>query len=348
MKFFKSTIFISSHLFWWIQLFYSNCLLPIKAFSLQQTKPRQFSTLLYSSLDSSDNGSFSTSVDFAMDPTSDTARDIVRNHLGLSMTQYKQLAALAVLVVDWNEKLNLISRRDCCKEVVFGRHILPSLAPLGLDKDDPEEVVIQDGMRVVDVGTGGGFPGLPLAIAYPEVDFLLVDSVGKKLAAVQDMADTLQLKNVKTHHGRAELLEQKDFDVCVGRSVAAIPTYCFWIQDLLKQDTGRLLYMIGGDIPDDLLDQALLDRDIDDLLDCPNASDKRVLLFSQASVQSIANASGEKPRVSAKPKASFGKRKKNKKAKGQWTKRDNSAPKQRGYEGLKRYDSLNNSSSSSS
>lgn len=181
----------------------------------------------------------------------------------------------------------------------------------------------------------------PLAIAYPNVDFLLVDSVGKKLGAVQDMADTLGLTNVKIHHGRAELVQEK-FDVCVGRSVAAIPTYCYWIQDLLKKDTGRLLYMIGGDIEQELLDDAIIDTDIDELLDCPNASDKRVLVFSQTSVKKIAAASGEKPRVTNQRRTSSSKSKKKRKpAKGEWTKRDNSEKKQRGYENFKRYDNLN-------
>ena len=181
----------------------------------------------------------------------------------------------------------------------------------------------------------------PLAIVYPNVDFLLVDSVGKKLDAVQDMADTLGLTNVKIHHGRAELVQEK-FDVCVVRSVAAIPTYCYWIQNLLKKDTGRLLYMIGGDIEQELLDDAIIDSDIDELLDCPNASDKRVLVFSQTSVKKIAAASGEKPRVTNQRRTSSAKgKKKRKQAKGEWTKRDNSEKKQRGYENFKRYDNLN-------
>lgn len=276
-----------------------------------------------------------------MDPTSSQAKDIL-NHLGLSLEQHKQLAALSVLVVDWNSRLNLISRRDCTKEVVFGRHILPSLAPLGMKDSN----ILKPKQRVVDVGTGGGFPGLPLAIAYPDIDFLLVDSVGKKLGAVKDMAETLGLTNVRTHHGRAEALPKLKFDVCVGRSVAAIPTFCLWTQNLLQPE-GHLLYMIGGDIDDEVLDQATVDQDIDDLLECPGASDKRVLVFSATSVKSIAAASGEKLRVPTNQKQmTLGKNKTNKKkpqqqAKGHWVKREDSAPKRRGYENFKRYDNLN-------
>ena len=280
-----------------------------------------------------ETGNGSTSLDFAMDPTGDEAKTIM-NYLSLSVEQHQKLEKLAVLVTDWNTRINLISRRDCSVEVVFGRHIIPSLAPKGMKK---ENTIIKDGQRVVDVGTGGGFPGLPLAIAYPDVDFLLVDSVGKKLVAVEDMADKLGLTNVKIHHGRAEQLMQK-FDVCVGRSVAAIPTYCFWINDLLEKD-GHLLYMIGGDIDQHLLDQAIIDTDIDDLLESSGASDKKILVYPKETVKRIAKASGEKPRVPRKVKPTLGSKKK-KRAKGEWVKRDPTVPKQRGYENFKRYDNL--------
>lgn len=282
----------------------------------------------------SENENGSTSLDFALDPIGDEAKSIM-NRLSLSLEQHQQLAKLAVLVTDWNTKINLISRKDCSKEVVFGRHIIPSLAPKGMAKED---AIIQSQQRVVDVGTGGGFPGLPLAIAYPDVDFLLVDSVGKKLIAVEDMAEKLGLSNVKIHHGRAEQLIQK-FDVCVGRSVAAIPTYCFWINNLLDKN-GHLLYMIGGDIDQQLLDQAIIDTNIDDLLETPGVSDKRVLVFPQETVTKIAKSSGEVPKVPRKVKPTLRTMKKKKRAKGEWAKRDPSEPKQRGYENFKRYDNL--------
>ena len=261
------------------------------------------------------------------------------------MSQFKQLAALAVLVVDWNDKINLISRKDCTPDVVFGRHILPSLAACQTG------ILQQEKMQIVDVGTGGGFPGLPLAIAYPNCEFLLVDSVGKKLTAVQDMAAQLGLTNVQTHHGRAELLQSQKYDLCVGRSVAAIPTYCFWIHKLLKKGSGKLLYMIGGDIDERIMRQAEMDKEIDELLQCPGVSDKRVLVFPQAAVASIAAASGEKIRVQD-PNAITRKNRNNnnnnnnnnktnsKPVKGEWKKRDRTAPKPRGYENFKRFDSL--------
>jgi 16S rRNA (guanine527-N7)-methyltransferase len=291
---------------------------------------------------SSDEELFSTSTSFAMEPGSAEAKRIL-NKLGLSDAQCQQMQALAELVVDWNGRINLVSRKDCNVPVVFGRHILPSLAPLGLD-----DSIIQnsDNQRVADVGTGGGFPGLPLAIAYPNVQFLLVDSVGKKLVAVQDMADKLGLTNVQTQHARAEEMVDKysSFDVCVGRSVAAIPKFCFWTQPLLKKD-GNLIYLIGGEIEQELLDQTTTDVEIDTLLDHPGASDKRILVFPIGSVKKIAAASGEvlrlpgKKGVPAKLTAA-GKNKNNqKKPRGAWEKRDSKDPKQRGYEKFQRFDS---------
>jgi 16S rRNA (guanine527-N7)-methyltransferase len=259
---------------------------------------------------------------------------------------------------------------------VFGRHILPSLAPLSLfsskDDDDDDTLKFAPKQQICDVGTGGGFPGLPLAIALPEIDFLLVDSVGKKINAVQDMADRLGLQNVKTFHGRAELLPNKQqFDWVVGRSVAAIPTYAFWVDHLLKDGKskkkgenddrtnaiGHLVYLIGGDIDEPVLDLAIYDEDISDLLDCPGVSDKRVLVFPQPAVHSLAVSSGEKlkvPRGSSSNGSSSGSssrtnnndrknnNRRNEKAKGQWKTRDNSAPKQRGYDNFQRFDSFQN------
>jgi 16S rRNA (guanine527-N7)-methyltransferase len=300
-------------------------------------------------LASTSDGEFSTtSASFAMEPDSAEAKRILAN-LGLSDAQGQQLQDLAELVVEWNERMNLVSRKDCNAPVVFGRHVLPSLAPLGLD--DP--IIQNDGnQRVADVGTGGGFPGLPLAIAYPNVQFLLVDSIGKKLGAVQDMANRLGLTNVKTHHGRAEAMVDKhsSFDVCVGRSVAAIPKYCFWVQDLLKRD-GNIVYLIGGEIEQELLDQTTTDVEIDTLLGHPGASDKRILVFPRRSVKKIAAASGEALRLSSKkgeasksssaskPSAAQNNKNKTKKPRGAWEKRESNDPKQRGYDNFQRYDS---------
>jgi len=139
-----------------------------------------------------------------------------------------RLERLSELVCEWNEKINLVSRKDCTPQVVLERHILPSVAPLIVGTADTTTLhgpTLEDGesprrLRAIDVGTGGGFPGLPLAIACPDVDFVLLDSVGKKLIAVQEMAVELGLHNVVTHHGRAEEYPVRlGFDVAFGRSV---------------------------------------------------------------------------------------------------------------------------------
>lgn len=284
-----------------------------------------------------------TSVHFAMDPDGDEAKYLTAR-LGLTPAQHAKLTALSELVVTWNDRINLVSRKDCSKTVIFGRHILPSIAMMGMTDFAPER-------RVVDVGTGGGFPGLPLAIAMPNIDFLLVDSIGKKLKAVEAMAEELGLDNVHVHHGRAEeivddIFEGKKhkgaYDVVVGRSVTSIPRFCFWITQLIKKDSGKLLYIIGGDIEDDVKEKAIVDVAIEDLLGQRGASDKKILVFSANSVLSMAAASGEVKRTQAKPnsKPRSNPKKSTSQAKGQWDKRDPTAgPKQRGYDNFQRYES---------
>jgi 16S rRNA (guanine527-N7)-methyltransferase len=293
--------------------------------------------------DDSLHEALSSSVNFAMDPQSEAARCIT-SRLGLSSEQHERLSHLSSLVVDWNEKINLVSRKDCRKDVVFGRHILPSIALVAL----PNCPFNGSQKKVVDVGTGGGFPGLPLAIAFPDADFCLVDSIGKKLAAVESMVDELKLPNVRVHHGRAEEMtddigsrHRGAYDVCVGRSVAALPKFCFWIDELIKPRTkdeegGQLVYIIGGDIEESVLSLAKGDTPIDDLLKQEGASDKRILLFDQEAVASIASASGDVKQQRGRGRRKAGATRANKRPKGQWAKRDNS-PKQRGYEGFKRY-----------
>ncbi len=240
----------------------------------------------------------SSSVNFAMDPESSEAREITAR-LGISEEQHKQLSQLASLVVEWNERINLVSRRDCNVEIVFGRHVLPSIALMAAIDQDWNE------LKVIDVGTGGGFPGLPLAIVYPEAEFMLVDSVGKKLKAVEEMARELDLRNLRIHHGRAEemtddILEgsrhRGAYDVCLGRSVAALPKFCFWISELIKPESGRLVYIIGGDIADNLIAQVESDVTIDHVLAQDGASDKRILTFDQKAV----DGKSRKPRVNGR------------------------------------------------
>lgn len=279
----------------------------------------------------------SPSASWELDPTSDLAKTIVIDQLGLDSDQLEKLQQLALLVTDWNDKINLVSRKDCSPATVFGRHILPSLAVCAV-KDSP----LQSAKTLVDVGTGGGFPGLPLAIAFPDMEMVLLDSVGKKLTAVQDMVDELKLTNVVTHHGRAEDFSERKFDVATGRSVSAIPQFCTWMQKLLKPDSGRLMYWIGGDVPANVLNKATANELITALV--PNMeSDKRILTFPQAAVKKIARESGlgVKPTGANAKQRNRPKRQPNSKAraKGSWRKNDPDVKKQRGYEDFKRYSS---------
>jgi 16S rRNA (guanine527-N7)-methyltransferase len=270
---------------------------------------------------------------------------IVLNDLQLSQNQFEQLQSLCELLFETNQHVNLMSRKDCTTATIWEKHILPSLAVLCCSSS---RALLSSATKVLDVGTGGGFPGLPLAIAYPDTQFVLIDSVGKKVAAVQSMVNALELRNVKTHVGRAEAYtcdaDQQLFDVALGRSVSALPQFCSWMHHVLKKDTGRLLYWMGGDIPEHIQNRVIRQVHIEELFPCL-VSDKRVLTFPQIAVSTIAEESGVKVRVQKQSKKVAFTRdeprtsKKKETAKGAWQKRDRNEPKQRGFDGFKRYES---------
>ena len=165
----------------------------------------------------------------------------------LSKKQQKQFAALQDLYNEWNAQINVISRKD--EDNFYERHVLHSL---GIAK----VMQFKDGSRILDIGTGGGFPGIPLAILFPECDFVLVDSIGKKIKVVNEVAQALSLKNVTGIHERAEKINEQ-FDFVVSRAVTAMPAFLPWTKNkFLKKNKNEfpngILYLKGGDLTDEL------------------------------------------------------------------------------------------------
>nr|WP_298794513.1 16S rRNA (guanine(527)-N(7))-methyltransferase RsmG [uncultured Allomuricauda sp.] len=167
----------------------------------------------------------------------------------LTDLQKQHFEGLDALYQDWNKKINVVSRKDI--DELYLRHVLHSL---GIAKIQ----AFNEGSEILDVGTGGGFPGIPLAILYPEVQFTLVDAIGKKIKVVQEVIDGLGLDNVKVYHSRVEDLDGS-YDFIVSRAVAAMPTFVHWTKGKIKKDSSHtmkngILYLKGGDLSEELKD----------------------------------------------------------------------------------------------
>jgi 16S rRNA (guanine527-N7)-methyltransferase len=170
-------------------------------------------------------------------------------------TQMSQFGALQGLYQEWNEKINVISRKDI--DSLYEKHVLHSLSIAALADFQP-------GTQIIDLGTGGGFPGIPLAIFFPEVQFHLVDSIGKKIKVVEGVAEALQLKNVTTAHSRVEDVKNRKFDIVVSRAVAPLGDLWRWSKHLLKKSTvpGKqfdkgLICLKGGDLHQEISESGL-------------------------------------------------------------------------------------------
>jgi len=174
--------------------------------------------------------------------------DIVKKYFpDLTEKQLEQFELLFPLYKEWNEKINVISRKDI--DNIMLHHVLHSLAIAKI-------VGFKPGTEILDVGTGGGFPGIPLAILFPECQFFLVDSIGKKIKVVEEIAKALGLLNVQAKHARAEDIDQ-DFEFVVSRAVTRITPFYYWIHKKISPNhfhpmRNGILYLKGGDLKEEL------------------------------------------------------------------------------------------------
>ena len=167
----------------------------------------------------------------------------------LTEKQIAQFEALEDLYKDWNLKINVVSRKDI--DELYLRHVLHSLAIAKV-------INFKDGSSLMDVGTGGGFPGIPLAILFPNCQFHLVDSINKKLNVVREVMAGLELENVKVTHTRVEEINET-YDFIISRAVAAMPTFVHWVKGKIAKPQNNdlkngIIYLKGGDLAEELKD----------------------------------------------------------------------------------------------
>jgi 16S rRNA (guanine527-N7)-methyltransferase len=186
--------------------------------------------------------------------------------------QTKQFAALKDLYADWNEKINVISRKDI--DNFYEHHVLHSLTIA-------TQFEFAAGTHIMDLGCGGGFPSIPLAIFFPEVNFLLADSIQKKLKVASEVAAAIGLKNVVTRHTRAEDIKDLKFDVVLSRAVAPLKDLWFWSKPLLKKgpNTKGLICLKGGDLTQEISDSRCKPRiwEIEKIFNEPYFKEKYML-----------------------------------------------------------------------
>lgn len=172
---------------------------------------------------------------------------ILKYFPNLTDDQIDKFEKLKALYQDWNLKINVVSRKDI--DELYLRHVLHSL---GIAK----VIEFKDGTKILDVGTGGGFPGIPLAILFPDCNFHLVDSINKKLKVVNGVASDLGLNNIKTTHTRVEAINDT-YDFIISRAVTAMPTFVSWVKGKVAKTQNHeikngILYLKGGDLTEEL------------------------------------------------------------------------------------------------
>jgi 16S rRNA (guanine527-N7)-methyltransferase len=172
---------------------------------------------------------------------------ILKYFPNINSVQKQQFTLLQELYQDWNLKINVVSRKDI--EELYLRHVLHSLAIAKL-------ISFNKGAQILDVGTGGGFPGIPLAILFPDTHFTLVDSIGKKIKVVNEVTKGLNLINITTKHMRVEDLNNQ-YDFIISRAVAHMNTFTHWTQGKVKKKSNHklangILYLKGGDLKNEL------------------------------------------------------------------------------------------------
>ncbi len=176
-----------------------------------------------------------------------TADIVFENFPNLSDRQKQQFRAMGDLYHDWNRKINVVSRKDV--DELYLRHVLHSLGIARV-------VHFAPGQRVLDVGTGGGFPGIPLAVLFPDTQFTLADAIGKKIKVVEEVIQGLGLRNARARQVRVETMKEQ-YDFIVSRAVAAMPTFVHWTRGRLRPGAAAnlpngILYLKGGDLSEEL------------------------------------------------------------------------------------------------
>ena len=185
---------------------------------------------------------------------------ILKYFSDFSPRQLNQFTQLRELYLDWNEKINVVSRKDIAS--LYERHVLHSLSIAA-------RYPFASGLEIIDIGTGGGFPGIPLAIFFPEVQFHLVDSIGKKLKVVEAVSAALDISNVTIQHSRAEDIKGRKFDFAVSRAVAPLGELWKWSRPLLKKERkmedlkNGLICLKGGDLTQEIQESGTRPRQIE-------------------------------------------------------------------------------------